>query len=169
MAEVLIQNMRNPAQHITVVVTLKQVIIPDVDPSGTQWVLSASTTQTDTAGNLIPPVNKYLSSQTTVTDDVTGLLADLCKLIPWDTVVDTTPPQLVGCWPVPGAMGVDVATELIVNIAEPPPSAGIDLSSIRLYVKGFDLTDQLSITGDIQSCAVTVTPGTKYKSAIKGV
>lgn len=167
MAEVLVQNMRDPSQQITVVVTLRRAIVADVDPMDPKWILEASTNETDEDGDPIEAVKKYLSNNDTLTEDINELITDLCKLVDWNEDEDTEPPEVVGVWPVEGLQGVSVETEIIANIREAPPSSGIDLSSIRLKVKGFDLTDQLDIKGDLRECSIRVTPGTKYKSALK--
>lgn len=169
MAEVLVQNMRDPSQQITIIVTLKQAIIPEVDPMDPMWVLEASTNELDEDGDSIDPVRKHLSNHDTLTEDINELITDLCKLVDWNDDVDTEPPKIVGIWPTPGLQGVSVETGITVNLTEEPPSSGIDLSSIRLKVKGFDLTDQLTIKGDLRDCSIKVTPGTKYKSALKKV
>jgi len=167
MAEVLIQNMRDPSQQITVVVTLRQMVVPSEDPRDPKWVLEASTTEEDEDGDLIEPARIYLSNHDTLTEDINGLITDLCKKVNWTYVVDTEPPRIVSHWPLSGVLGIGVDTEIIINLEETPPSAGIDLDSIRLKVKGFDLTNQVAIKGDFRSCSLRITPGTKYKSAIK--
>lgn len=167
MAEVIVQNMRDPSQHITVVVTLKQAIIPEVDPMDPKWVLEASTTQTDEDGDPIEPVREYLSSHDTLTEDINSLITELCKKIDWTYVEDEDPPSIVGHWPIRDATGVPVTTDIIINLSEEPPSSGIDLSSIKVKVKGFDLTEQITLKGDFRNCSVRLTPGTKYKSALK--
>jgi hypothetical protein len=169
MAEVLVQNMRDPNQQITIVVTLKQAIIPTVDPRDPKWILEASTYETDEDGDPIDPVKMYLSNHDTLTEDINDLITELCKGVDWTYVEDTAPPKVVGYWPLSGAEGVPVTTDILINLTEEPPSSGIDLSSIRVKVKGFDLTDQLDIKGDFRSCSVILIPGTKFKSALKRV
>lgn len=167
MAEVLVQNMRDPSQQITVVVTLKRVIIPEVNPLDIVWVLEASTNEEDEDGDPILPVKKYVSNHDTLTEDINELITELCGYVDWNYVEDTSPPSLVGHWPIAGATEVPVTTDIIINLSEEAPSAGIDLDSIRVKVKGFDLTDQLDIKGDLRACSIKITPGTKYKSALK--
>jgi hypothetical protein len=169
MAEVLIQNMRDPSQQITLVVTLKQAIIPEASPMDPKWILEASSKELDEDGDPIDPAVMYLSDHDTLTEDINDLITEYCKKVSWTYVVDTEPPKIVGHWPLVGAEGVEVTTDIIINLTEDPPSSGIDLSSVRLKVKGFDLTDQLSIKGDFRSCSVVITPGTKFKSSIKKV
>jgi hypothetical protein len=169
MAEVLVQNMRDPNQQITIVVTLRQAIIPEASPMDPKWILEASTKETDEDGDPINPVRMYLSAHDTLTEDINGLITELCKYVDWTEVVDTEPPRVIGHWPLNGAEGIEVTTDILINITEEPPSSGIDLSSICLKVKGFDLTDQLDIKGDLRSCSVTITPGSKFKSAVKRV
>jgi hypothetical protein len=169
MAEVLVQNMRDPNQQITVVVTIKQAIVPEASPMDPKWILEASTYELDEDGDPIDPVKMYLSNNDNLTDDINDLITELCKDVNWNYSADTDPPRVVGTWPLDGAQAVEVTTDILINLVEEPPSSGIDLSSIRVKVKGFDLTDQLDIKGDFRSCSVLVTPGTKFKSALKKV
>jgi hypothetical protein len=57
-------------------------------------------------------------------------------------------------------------TDISITLTEEIPSSGIDLNSLQIKVKGFDLTDQVIIKGDIHSSTIKITPGTKYMSAI---
>lgn len=164
MAEVLVQNMRNPEQAITVMVTLKRLIVKDQGPD-VKWVLEASTDELDAEGELIPSSIKYLSNQDTLTEDINELIEELCSKVDWEYLPDTTPPEVVSHWPLSGATGVSVETDILINLTEEVPSAGIDLNSIKVRVKGYDITDQITVTGDIHACSIQFTPGTKYKPA----
>lgn len=167
MAEVIIQNLRYPDQIITAVVTIKREIVYDDDPSKLQWILEASTRAKDANGVRVKPSKLYKSSKETVTKDINDLITDLCKKVDWVHVIDTEPPEVVGQWPLAEEQNVAVDTEIRFTLWEEPPSSGIDLSSIRVKVKGYDLTDRLVINGDMTRCSVSVTPGTKYQSAVK--
>lgn len=166
MAEVLVQNMRNPDEVISVMVTLKQMIIATDGSMDRKWVLEASTNSTDANGDLVYPEVMYLSNRDTLSDDIQDLISNLCAKVGWTYEPDYDPPQIIGHWPLADDDNVPVTTDIVINLAEPPPSAGIDLSSIKLTVKGFDLTDQATIKGDIHSCSIVVTPGTRYQSAV---
>lgn len=167
MAEVLVQNLRDPDQMVNIIVTIRKVVVPEQGTGEQVWVLDASTEQKDASGDDITPVRKIVSSNDTLTEDVNDLITEMCLKIPWTYEPDTEPPEVVSQSPLAGATEVSVDTSILITLQEVAPSSGIDLSSIELYVKGFDLTDQLTITGDLRTCAVSVTPGTKYKSAIR--
>jgi len=166
MAEVIVQNMRNPDQVITVMITLRRMSIATEKTGEVKWVLEASTKERDADGDLIPPAIKYLSNRDTLSADIQDLITELCEEVDWDYEPDYDPPEVISHWPLAGALDVSVETEIIINLAEVAPAAGIDLDSIKVRVKGYDLTDQVTIKGDIHSCSLTLTPGTKYQSAI---
>jgi len=166
MAEVLIQNMRNPNQAVSIMVTLKRSVIKEEGSGNLMWILEASTTETDKESNYIAPAKKWLSDKTTLTDDVNELIDQICAQIDWEYVEDTEPPAVVNHWPLSNAQDVSIDTGITINLEEEVPSSGIDLSSIHVKVKGFDLTDQVTIKGDIHACTVTLIPGTKYMSAV---
>lgn len=166
MAEVLVQNMRNPDQVITVMVTLRRMSITTEKTGEQKWVLEASTEQRDSNNDLIPPSIRYISDKDTLTEDVQELISDLCQKVDWDYEPDYDPPEIIGHWPLDGAKDVSVDTDIIITLAEIAPSAGIDISSIKVKVKGFDLTSQIDIKGDLHACSLSVTPGSKYQSAV---
>jgi len=166
MAEVLIQNMRNPNQVVSIMVTIKRTIVSEEGSGGLLWVLEASTNELDTDGNYIQPMKKWLTNKTTLTDDVNELIDSVCAQIPWEYVEDTTPPEVVSHWPLRDARDISPDTIITIGLEEVIPSSGIDLSSITVKVKGFDLTDQVTIKGDRNACSLEVTPGTKFMSAI---
>jgi hypothetical protein len=166
MAEVLIQNLRNLDQVVTVMVTIRRMIIPEEGSGGPVWLIEASTNELDAGGSLIPPVRKVSSDYDTLTEDVNSLITELALLIPWDYEIDTDPPTIDSHWPLSGATGISVDTQITINISEQSPSSGIDLDSIRVSVKGFDLTNQVTIKGDVRSASIQLSPGSKYKSAI---
>jgi hypothetical protein len=166
MAEVLIQNLRNPSQIIAVVVTLRRMRVAESHTDKLMWLLEASVDETDANGDLILPVRRWISNSTTLTEDVNELITELSEKVDWDYVVDTDPPSVSGHWPGVDEMEVDVTTTIRVNLEEIAPSSGIDLDSIQIFVKGFDLTNQMAVTGDLRSCSVEVTPGTKFMSAV---
>jgi hypothetical protein len=166
MAEVFIQNLRDPDQLVAIMVTLRRMIIPEEESGKTLWVLEASTTEIDVNGDDIRPSRKWLSDRSTFTEDVNDLINDLASKINWTYVPDTTPPAVVGVWPLEGMQDVSVDTDIYITLSEETPSSGIDLDSIQVKVKGFDLTDQVTIKGNMSSCSVYLKPGTKYQSAI---
>lgn len=166
MAETFIQNLRDPSQRIGIMVTIKRMVVMQ-EGTGTQmWVIQASTKELDIDGNPIEPVYKWTSNQTTFEDDVNEVIDILCKKVNWVYYPDDTPPQIISHWPMVGDTGIPVDSEIAINIGEELPSSGLDLGSIKVKVKGFDLTDQVTIKGNINSCSVYVTPGTKYQSAV---
>jgi hypothetical protein len=166
MAEVLIQNMRNPSQVIGIMVTIKRSIVFEEGSGQLLWILEASTEELDIDGNYILPVKKWLTDKTTLTDDINDIINQICEKVVWDYVEDTEPPVVVNHWPIRDAQDVPVDTGITINLAEDIPSSGIDLSSICVKIKGFDLTDQVTIKGDMNTCSITLIPGTKYMSAV---
>ena len=166
MAEVLVQNLRNPDQIVTVVITMRKMKIAESGTTQSMWLLQASVNAADANGNLILPVRRWISDSTTLTDDVNDLVSQISAQVDWDYEPDTQPPEVSSCTPAPNETHVDVTASITVNISEDAPSSGIDLDSIQIFVKGFDLTNQMNINGDLRSCSVTVTPGTKFMSAV---
>jgi hypothetical protein len=166
MAEVFIQNMRDPGQVVGITITIKRTVVAEAQSGNPMWILEGSTTETDSYGNEIPPVKKWLSNKSTLSEDVRDIIDQLCDAINWTYIEDTTPPSIVSVWPFENATGISVGSDIYITLSEEVPSSGIDLDSIQVKVKGFDLTDQVTIKGNMTSCSVSLTPGTKYQSAI---
>ena len=166
MAEVFVQNLRDPSQQIGIMVTIKRMVVTQTGTGRQMWMIQASTLAVDANGEMVKPVYKWTSNQTTFTSDVEDLINQICSQVEWNYVPDDSPPQVLNTWPVSGDTGVPVDTQIRINISDVAPSSGLDLSSIKVKVKGFDLTDQLDIRGNISSCMILLTPVTKYQSAV---
>jgi hypothetical protein len=166
MAEILVQNIRNPNQVAALMLTIRRMVMAEAETGHTMWILEASTREVDINGDPINPVKKWLSDQTTLSEDVNDIINELCRAINWEYYPDTEPPQVAGHWPLPDATDVSPDTDISITLTEEIPSSGIDLNSLQIKVKGFDLTDQVIIKGDIHSSTIKITPGTKYMSAI---
>jgi hypothetical protein len=166
MAETFIQNMRDPSERIGIMVTIKRMVVRQDQTGRQMWMIQASTLATDADGVQIQPVYKWTSNQTTFSDDIQDLIDQINVQVAWNNEPDTTPPEILNTWPLDGATGIPVDTEIRVNIADLAPSSGLDISSIKVKVKGFDLTEHLTINSNINTCSIYLTPGTKYQSAV---
>jgi hypothetical protein len=166
MADIFIQNLRNPDQTITATVTIRRLINQDTTLGHGVWALQITTSQLTTDGSLIPPVIREVISYDDLTSVIGDMINEMSAQVPWDYLADSEPPIIGKHFPTDNDTNVSVETSIQIWISENIPSAGLDLSSIRVKVKGFDLTNQLLVEGDLKSCVVTVTPGTKYQSAV---
>jgi len=123
-----------------------------IDLEGDQsWILIASTTEPDAAGNPIDPEFVNLVSTGTVHLEIEAALGRIGSQVDWGTILpDTKPPRLVEITPpLDLTTNVPITSNIVVRLEEPLPAAGIDLSTVSATLNGFDITGDLELRGNI--------------------
>jgi len=123
-----------------------------IDLEGDQsWLLIASTTEPDAAGNPIDPEFVNLVTTGTVHLEIEAALGRIGSQVDWgDILPDTKPPRLVEITPsLDSTTDVPIGTNIVVRLDEPLPAAGIDLSTVSATLNGFDITGDLELSGNI--------------------
>ncbi len=72
--------------------------------------------------------------------------------------VDTTPPLLVTCFPVPGVFGAPRNSPILCAVRDPLPGEGIDRSSVQMSVNGTSIVID-GMAGNPEETAVTAANG----------
>jgi hypothetical protein len=170
MADFLIRNPLDVTQVFTVSVTLKQLKVTTDDPSlegQPVWVLEAATLAKDCDGNTLAPVRAHVSNYSTINAEINNLVNELSKNMCWESVTDTYPPKVTSHYPTSNQQNVPLNVTININLKdyldEEFASSGIDKSSIKFYVKGFDLTSKIYdlIEGNPWNYSFSFKPGTK--------
>ncbi len=116
------------------------------------WLLETATTYPSASGTAIRPV--YIDKATRFEDldeAVAEAVSEIASQIDWLPLEeDNDPPYIVEIRPL-GAE-VPIASNVYIDIREDAPSAGIDLSEVKVTVMtgetDFDITNECTITGD---------------------
>ena len=168
MADFVIRNPLNVSQAFTVSVTMRQVKITTDDPrqeGDLQWILEAATLARNCDGDLVPAKWTYLRSFNTVDEEMNYLVNEISKEICWDEAVDTTAPAVSEQTPESNAtdvpLNITLSFQLTDYLEKEYIASGIKKESIKFFLKGFDLTDRITIEGNPWDYNFSFTPGTK--------
>jgi hypothetical protein len=121
--------------------TASGFIFPNkVDLEGEEvWVLTLSTTEKDSNGDLIEPEFVNIISKDTVLQELELALGRLGEKIDWGVPLpDIRPPRIFSITPsLDQITNVDIDTDIEVRLKEDLPAAGIDLSTVLMRVNNF--------------------------------
>lgn len=113
-----------------------------LDPEANRiWLLTVSTTERDSSGNVIVPEIINLVSKDTVHLELEAALGRIGSKVDWGTLSpDTRPPRLLSITPaLDETEDVPISSNIIVRLQDPLPAAGIDLSTLNVRLNGFDV------------------------------
>lgn len=156
MAEFIVRNSLNPYKVVKFGITTRQVV-PKENEGEPLWVVEVATDEPTISGSVIPSIYINLSTLDNLDLEVQNAVAILSDQINWAPLIaDTTPPFIASISPENDVVGIESKIE--ATIVDTLPSAGIDESSIKMTVNGFDVTSELEITGTAYSYKVKWMP-----------
>lgn len=151
MAHILVKN--SLSNYKAVLVDINFPIIVTTDSEGDpQWVLETATTYPSISGTKIRPAYAHKATAFNSLDDaVADAISEIAKQIDWLPLVeDNTPPYISDIRPLGEA--VSIASNIHIDIKDDVPSAGIDLSEVKVMLTTenteFDITEECVIDGD---------------------
>lgn len=116
-----------------------------------KWVLEIGTTHLDLNGDHISSKKINLLSHNNLDEVIEENLALLSAQIDWSPIVNDNDPSFVSDFS-PTGDNVEIISNVYFKIKEQLPSAGIDISTVKVYfdngLKEFDITNDLIISGD---------------------
>ena len=113
-----------------------------IDPEGDGiWLLTVSTTERDSAGDLIPTEIINLVSKSTVHLELEAALGRIGSKIDWGPLSpDIQPPRLFSITPgLEETDDVSIASNIILRLQDPLPAAGMDLSTLNIRLNDFPI------------------------------
>lgn len=148
MAQFVVRNSMNPHKAVMFGVTYKQVVDKSNKDGDLKWVLEVATGEPDaTTSGTIPPYFVTLVDLEDIDLEIEKAVSVLSEKINWDPLLsDNRPPFVDSIYP--DTYIAEMHNNVIVNIIDLHPSAGIDIDSIEMIVNGFDVTSDLRIRGD---------------------
>jgi len=110
------------------------------------WILEIGTTHEDVNGDPISAKKIHNITAENLDDVIETALADLSKQISWAPLVDDKRPPFVSNF-FPVGNNVPIVSNIYVTIKDKLPSAGIDLSNMKVTlnnsVQDFDITNDV--------------------------
>lgn len=150
MAEFWVRHSLNPHKAVKFNITLRYIV--EAHERGDYvWVLEIGTTYPDASGSSMPAKYAHLISANNLDEIIQDLVSQLCFKIDWSPFVeDKYAPHFVTT-PITGN-NVSIASNITFTLADKLPSAGIDLSSVRVFLHNgittFDITSEVGVEGD---------------------
>jgi len=151
MAHIFVKNSLNTSKAAKVDINFPIFVTTDSDGDPI-WVLETATTYPSASGSEILPtyINKATEFEN-LDEAVAEAVSEIAKQIDWLPLVDdTAPPYVTEVRPT--VSGVSIASNIYIDIQEDAPSAGIDLSEMKVILNNgtidIDITDDCITTGN---------------------
>lgn len=148
MADYYLRSTLNPGKVVKCTVTITQTV-PKSEKGEPVWIVKAGTPEPhkDTGG-AIPPSYKHVTDATNLDEAIRLVTQELAAQIDWGSPAEDSRPPYVYRWsPGKDTTGVPLYSNVSISIKDNLPGHGIDKDTITMTVNGFDVTDDLRITG----------------------
>ena len=124
--------------------------LADLEGDGS-WILILATTEPDINGDPIDPEFINVVSTGTVHLELEAAIGRIGSQVDWGAIQpDTQPPKLVEITPALNqTSGVPVTSNIVFRLKESLPAAGIDLSTLKVTLNDFDVTNDVELRGNI--------------------
>jgi len=148
MAEYLLRSSLNPNKVVKCTITFRSITNKGEEGEPV-WVVEINTPEPHKDGGNISPVFIHYSSANDLDLAIKEATKEISAQIDWSPEnPDSRAPFVCYNYPEDGDMSVDINSDVIVDIKDLLPSAGIDPSSIRVVINDVDVTSDLEIDGD---------------------
>jgi len=152
MAEFYVRNSLNLNKAVKFNITLRYYVIKGIKGEHV-WTLEIGTTYPDINGDTIFAKRINNISFDNFDDVIESGLAELCAQIDWSPLIqDKEPPFVENASPLDGEVGVDINSNINIALKDGLPSAGIDLSDMKITLNNstmdFDITSEIELDGD---------------------
>ena len=146
MAHFLVRHGLNPNKVAKFGVTFTQTT-PKSNEGESVWLVEVATSELNPLGSVIRPVFINNVTERTLDEEISKAIAFLASQINWEPINDDTRGPLLD-YIYPHQYEIKIDDHVEIGIYELLPSSGIDKDSIVLEINGFDVTNELEITGD---------------------
>jgi hypothetical protein len=108
-----------------------------------------------------------VSTEEDISEIINNKISEICNLIDWSIIgrsedevfseqQDKNPPVIHSCYPEDGQIDVPIDSRIIIRIRDLLPAQGVDTSSIKMYLDGFEIIPEVS--GNKYDCVVSYKP-----------
>ncbi len=147
MAEYLLRNSLNPSKVVVCNITFRQ-LIDKSDEGDPIWVVEIRTIEPHKDGGPIPPVYINYTSKINLDNEIKAATEYLSKQINWEPLIADLRPPFVSFCNTSENEAVSIYSDIVIDIADIVPAAGINVNSIKMSLNDIDVTDELQIEGD---------------------
>lgn len=161
MATYTIRNTLSPSKVVSCTITFRSIINKGEDGEPV-WLVEINTVEPHKNGGTIPTEFIHLVSTTNLDAAIKKATEHISSQINWEPLVDDkTAPSITASSPINNSI-VDINSDVWLDIKESLPAAGIDISSVKIFVNDIDVSDQLDVDGDPYSYRIRWKPMRVY-------
>jgi hypothetical protein len=150
MADIYVINSLNYSKAVKFNIGLRRIIPKDRD-GDFLWILEVGTTESGIDGrdHLAVKVNEI--NVDNVDDVLENAVSNLCNYIDWRPLLrDIKKPVVENVYPE--GEDVSIASNVVIDMKDHLPSAGMDLSNMKVSINSgvfdFDITSEVEVSGD---------------------
>jgi len=132
-------------------------IVPTNERGDNKYVFKIHTRSNDVDGNIIDPLFVFKTSVNGFLEALPKAVASLCDKINWGVTYSDNDSPYVKYY-APSGDDVSLFSSVIVDLEDIFPSSGIDVSSIKMKVNGFDVSSDLIIDDNFNKVRVSWSP-----------
>lgn len=148
MANYLLRSSLNPNKVVKCTITFRQIANKG-DGGDPSWLIEIGTVEPHKDGGRIAPVFIHNITLDNIDKEIEKATESIASQVDWlPELVDLRPPFVVNKFPVDGDTSVSIDSDVIIDIKDIYPAAGIDINSINMTVNGIDVTSELKVFGD---------------------
>jgi len=152
MAEFFVHNSLNPNKTVKFNITLRYFVIKGEEGEH-MWTLEVGTTHLDAGGEAMSSARAHNVTVSNLDEIIEDMVSSLCSQIDWSPLVDDIDAPFVSSTrPTNGDTSASIGTDIMITITDNLPSAGIDLSAIKVTLNNdtqdFDITSEIVTVGD---------------------
>lgn len=146
MAQYLLRNSLNTGKVVACAITFRQIVNKGEEGEPV-WLVEITTPEPHKDGGSIPPEYIHYTSSDNLDEAIKEATANIAEQVDWDPLNQDIRPPIVKDHNVRSNI-VDIYSDVVVDITDILPSAGIDIDTIEMSVNGMDVTNELRIDGD---------------------
>lgn len=148
MVDYLLRNSLNPNKVIKCTITFRQVANKQNNGDAV-WLIEIGTIEPDKDGKAIKPIFIHTTPSMNIDAAIKKATEEIAKQVNWGTLlVDLRPPFVTHFSPGAKEKIVSINSNVVIDIKDILPAAGINPDSIEVIVNDIDVSEEISIDGD---------------------
>jgi hypothetical protein len=147
MAEYTLRSSLNPYKVVKCNISFRQLLNKG-EEGKVIWLVEIRTVEPHKDGGDISPVYINYTSEKNLDKEIKKATEKIAEQINWEPLIDDLRPPFVSYSNPINNETVDIYSDVIVDIKDVLPAAGIDINSIKVIVNDIDVTDDIEVIGD---------------------
>lgn len=148
MAQYLLRSSLNPGKVVVCITTFRQ-IVNKYEDGELVWLVEITTAEPHKNGGVIPPCSVHLTNLDNIDKEIEEATRKIAEQIDWSPLQnDSRAPFVESSTPSDGDNNVNINEDVVIDLKDLLPSAGIDESTIIVTVNGIDVTNEINLYGD---------------------